>query len=91
MLAEWRVRDPIARLEKHLRDLGWLDDSANAAIQERIRADVSAGVAEAEAARMPPPERALEGVFCGTCHEVPRVEPIWAVKETSAVRPRGNL
>jgi pyruvate dehydrogenase E1 component alpha subunit len=32
---EWAAKDPIARLETHLRDLGLLDDEAAAAIAER--------------------------------------------------------
>jgi len=78
MLAEWRRRDPVARFEKHLRALGWLDDQDNAALEERIRNEIRSGVAEAEAAPMPPPERALEGVFCTGCHQVPKIEPVWS-------------
>ena len=41
--ARWQQRDPIARLEKHLRDSGLLDDEAAARIAEEAEA-FAAGV-----------------------------------------------
>ncbi|MCC5698709.1 thiamine pyrophosphate-dependent dehydrogenase E1 component subunit alpha, partial [Klebsiella pneumoniae] len=37
-VARWQQRDPIARLEKHLRDSGLLDDEAAARIAEEAEA-----------------------------------------------------
>ena len=46
-VAEWRSRDPIARLRSHLVGLGLLDDDADAALRARLRDEVDAAMAQA--------------------------------------------
>jgi TPP-dependent pyruvate/acetoin dehydrogenase alpha subunit len=81
LLAEWRERDPIQRFEQHLCERGWLEEESRRAMEERIAEEIRGAVAEAEAAPMPEPEKALEGVFCEGCHETPRVRPVWAEEQ----------
>lgn len=80
LLAEWRAKDPIARLERELFERGWLDERQKAAIEQRVRDEIRADVEAAERAPMPEGAKALEGVFCEGCHQVPRIEPLWQKK-----------
>jgi TPP-dependent pyruvate/acetoin dehydrogenase alpha subunit len=62
-VAAWKARDPIARLERQLREEGDLDDEALAAIEREIMTALDAAVAFAEASPFPPAEAASEDVF----------------------------
>ena len=57
-LTEWMVKDPIARVEARLRELGVqeFDDSA-------ILDEIQIALARARAGHLPPPERVLNHVF----------------------------
>jgi pyruvate dehydrogenase E1 component alpha subunit len=59
----WARKDPLDRLRKHLVTLGFLDDTADAALEAALSAEIAEVVVEVEA--MPPPARAslVEGVF----------------------------
>ena len=59
----WLRRDPIARLERQLRDQGDLDDAGIAAIEREVVAALEAAVAFAEASPFPLPEQATEDAF----------------------------
>ena len=59
----WLRRDPIARLERQLRDQGDLDDAGMAAIEREVVAALEAAVAFAEASPFPLPEQATEDAF----------------------------
>lgn len=61
--AEWTRRDPIALLERRLRERGWLDDAAAAALLDEIERTVEAAVREALAAPLPDPATLGEHVF----------------------------
>jgi acetoin:2,6-dichlorophenolindophenol oxidoreductase subunit alpha len=59
----WRGRDPIARLERQLKEQGDLDDAGLAAMERDIRGAIEAAVAFAEASPFPLPEQATDDVF----------------------------
>jgi TPP-dependent pyruvate/acetoin dehydrogenase alpha subunit len=62
-VAAWQARDPIARLERQLREQGDLDDAGLAAIEREIVTALDAAAAFAEASPFPRPEAAIEDVF----------------------------
>jgi pyruvate dehydrogenase E1 component alpha subunit len=59
----WQRKDPIALLERQLRDQGELDDSGLQTIEGEIMAALEAAVAFAEASPFPLPEQATDDVF----------------------------
>jgi pyruvate dehydrogenase E1 component alpha subunit/2-oxoisovalerate dehydrogenase E1 component alpha subunit len=60
---EWGKRDPIERFERHLTGEGLATADELAEIEAAISKDLDAEVDFALASEMPPPERALEGVY----------------------------
>jgi TPP-dependent pyruvate/acetoin dehydrogenase alpha subunit len=59
----WRARDPIAQLERQLREQSDLDDAGLEAVERGIAAAIAAAVAFAEASPFPLPDEASEDVF----------------------------
>jgi pyruvate dehydrogenase E1 component alpha subunit len=59
----WIGRDPIAQLERRLRDQGDLDDAELQAMESDIRGALEAAIAFAEASPFPLPEQATDDVF----------------------------
>jgi acetoin:2,6-dichlorophenolindophenol oxidoreductase subunit alpha len=59
----WKRRDPIAQLERQLREQEYLDDAALEAIEREVMGAIEAAVAFAEASPFPLPEQATEDVF----------------------------
>jgi pyruvate dehydrogenase E1 component alpha subunit len=59
----WQRNDPIALLERRLREQGELDDSKLQAIEGQIMDAIEAAVAFAEASPVPLPEQAIDDVF----------------------------
>ena len=59
----WKQKDPIALLERQLRDQGDLDDAARLALEHHVVAAIDAAVAFAEASPFPLPEHATDDVF----------------------------
>jgi len=59
----WQHKDPIALLERQLRDQGDLDDAGMRAIEREVMAAIEAAVAFAEASPFPLPEQATDDVF----------------------------
>src|SRR5436305_2845292 len=62
-LEEWRTKDPIDRFERHLLGKGLATEDELRAIVAKIDAQLNEEVDFALASPMPPPERALEGVY----------------------------
>ncbi len=62
-VAAWTQKDPIALLERQLRDQGDLDDAGLHAIERDVLAALEAAVAFAEASPFPLPEQATDDVF----------------------------
>jgi pyruvate dehydrogenase E1 component alpha subunit len=54
-VAEWGAKDPVLRLERHLRRRGLVDDGALADLEEELTEEVAAAVKEVE--ELPPPAR----------------------------------
>jgi TPP-dependent pyruvate/acetoin dehydrogenase alpha subunit len=59
----WLRRDPIAQLERQLRDQGELDDAGLQSIEGDIRGALERAIAFAEASPFPLPEQAADDVF----------------------------
>jgi pyruvate dehydrogenase E1 component alpha subunit len=59
----WMQRDPIAQLERQLREQGYLDDAELQTMERDIMAALEAAVAFAEASPFPTPEQATEDAF----------------------------
>src|SRR4051812_3236969 len=59
----WKGRDPIALLERQLRDQGELDDAGLRAIESEIMSAIEQAIAFAEASPFPLPEHATDDVF----------------------------
>lgn len=59
----WRALDPITRLGKRLKSLGWADDATLQDLQQEAEREVAGAVAFAEQSPLPNPSEALTGVF----------------------------
>jgi TPP-dependent pyruvate/acetoin dehydrogenase alpha subunit len=59
----WKQKDPIALLERQLRDQGALDDTGLQTIERDVMAALEAAIAFAEASPFPLPEQATHDVF----------------------------
>jgi pyruvate dehydrogenase E1 component alpha subunit len=59
----WQRKDPIALLERRLREQGELDDAGLRAMEGEIARALEAAVAFAEASPFPLPEHATDDVF----------------------------
>jgi pyruvate dehydrogenase E1 component alpha subunit len=59
----WRGKDPIALLERRLRDQGELDDAGLKSMEREILGAIEAAAAFAEASPFPRPEQATDDVF----------------------------
>jgi acetoin:2,6-dichlorophenolindophenol oxidoreductase subunit alpha len=62
-VAAWTQKDPIALLERQMRDQGDLDDAGLQTIERDVMAALEAAVAFAEASPFPLPEQATDDVF----------------------------
>ena len=59
----WQQKDPIALLERALREQGELDDAGLRAMESEVMGALEAAVAYAEASPFPLPEQATDDVF----------------------------
>jgi TPP-dependent pyruvate/acetoin dehydrogenase alpha subunit len=59
----WKRSDPIARLERQLREQGHLDDAGLAAIEREVMDAIAAAISFAEASPFPEPDEATADVF----------------------------
>jgi acetoin:2,6-dichlorophenolindophenol oxidoreductase subunit alpha len=59
----WKRKDPIALLERQMRDQGDLDDAGLQTIERDVMAALEAAIAFAEASPFPLPEQATDDVF----------------------------
>jgi len=62
-IASWKARDPIARFEQHVLDLGVLSAAEIDAIHGRVTTDLDEAVAFAEASPFPDPKDLLVDMF----------------------------
>jgi TPP-dependent pyruvate/acetoin dehydrogenase alpha subunit len=63
LLAEWERRDPILRLEEHMRDRGLLDDAGLSALLARVEAELDEAQAFAEESPYPDGATVRDGVY----------------------------
>jgi 2-oxoisovalerate dehydrogenase E1 component alpha subunit len=59
LVEPWKERDPILRTRRYLVRRGALDDAADTALREEVRAQIQAALAEAEAFPAKPPVESL--------------------------------
>jgi len=59
----WKGKDPIARLERQLKEQGYLDDAGLQSMERDIIGALEAAAAFAEASPFPLPEQATDDVF----------------------------
>ncbi len=59
----WRKRDPILRMEKHLRTIGALDDARKQQLAQRINDDITAAIAEVEPLPLPSRDSLFDDVY----------------------------
>jgi TPP-dependent pyruvate/acetoin dehydrogenase alpha subunit len=64
-LEAWMRKDPIAQLERRLRDQGDLDDAELQSMDREVMAAIERAAAFAEASPFPTPEQATDDVFAG--------------------------
>jgi pyruvate dehydrogenase E1 component alpha subunit/2-oxoisovalerate dehydrogenase E1 component alpha subunit len=65
LVEQWKAKDPLARYEKVLIELGAARQSDFDAIQDRVKREVDAATDEAERSPMPQPHEAALGLFAG--------------------------
>ena len=87
----WRKRDPIARLQKHLLDKGWLTARQNQELIDGVEAQLEADRDFAVSSPMPQPETAAGGVYCENgCHEIKPKYATPKVSMATSVAQRGT-
>ena len=65
VLEEWKKKDPLARFERALLEIGAADPEDFERIQQQVKGEIDAAVEEAERSPMPTPEDAAKGLFAG--------------------------
>jgi TPP-dependent pyruvate/acetoin dehydrogenase alpha subunit len=65
LIEQWKAKDPLARYERVLLELGAATQDDFTRIQERVRHEVDVATDEAERSPMPKPEEATRGLFAG--------------------------
>lgn len=78
-VARWRQRDPIARLERHLRHRGLLDDAGVRDLRATLESEITDALAQVEDLEAPPPRTLAQDVYA----EVP-----WHLRSTHEDPPR---
>jgi pyruvate dehydrogenase E1 component alpha subunit/2-oxoisovalerate dehydrogenase E1 component alpha subunit len=63
IIDEWKAKDPLARYEKVLKELGVAGDDDFAHIQQRVRHEIDTATDEAERSPMPNPADAGRGLY----------------------------
>ncbi len=66
MKQTWAKKDPIQRLEKLILDKKILSRKQIEELEGKVREEVDAAIADAEARPLPPGKEAIEGVYCDT-------------------------
>jgi TPP-dependent pyruvate/acetoin dehydrogenase alpha subunit len=86
----WEKRDPIARFEKFLTNEKLLDAKGIKEIEEKLATLLDKDREFAENSPMPPPELALEGVYC-TGPECHNLQPKWQRDVKELLPPRSSV
>jgi pyruvate dehydrogenase E1 component alpha subunit/2-oxoisovalerate dehydrogenase E1 component alpha subunit len=67
----WRRRDPITRMEKYLRQKGWLSEQENQLLIDSVQKQIEEDRDAADASPYPEGSTAGERVFCDNSVEIP--------------------
>jgi pyruvate dehydrogenase E1 component alpha subunit len=87
LVEPWRKKDPILRLRKFLAGQGFLDEAADARLQESVRDELLRALKEAEAfAAKPPIESLFEDVYAEPLRQ--QREQLLELSEAMAADPR---
>ena len=87
LVEPWKERDPILRIRRFLVRRGALDDTADAALREEVRAQIQAALAEAEAfPPKPPVESLFENVYAEPLRQ--QREQLDELRDAIAADPR---
>jgi pyruvate dehydrogenase E1 component alpha subunit/2-oxoisovalerate dehydrogenase E1 component alpha subunit len=62
-ISPWEEKDPIARFERYLRGLGWLDDETVAGIEAQAKEAAGEAIHAAEAVGPPEPETLFDDIY----------------------------
>jgi len=65
LIEQWKAKDPLARYERALQELGVGAAGDFDAMQQRVKKELDAAVDEAERSPMPAPETASKGLYAG--------------------------
>ena len=65
LIEQWKAKDPLARFERALLEMGAGSQQEFDAIQQRVKLELDAAVDEAERSPMPDPQTAIKGLFAG--------------------------
>jgi TPP-dependent pyruvate/acetoin dehydrogenase alpha subunit len=82
----WKRRDPILRMEKYLKETGWMTDAQIAEMHAEVDRFIDEERAVAEAAPMPEPEEAGTDVYCDNALDIPVKYGEVRVKQASVGR-----
>ncbi|MBI3404356.1 MAG: thiamine pyrophosphate-dependent dehydrogenase E1 component subunit alpha [Acidobacteria bacterium] len=90
MFEHWKARDPITRFGKYLTENKLWTEADRKVIHARVEKEVAAGAQAAEEAPLPPPEMAMEGVYCDgpRCHDM---TPEWKRPIEEVTPPRASV
>ena len=65
VIAQWKAKDPVARFDRALQEMGIASPADLDAMQQRIKQELDAAVDEAERSPMPSPDEAMRGLYAG--------------------------
>jgi TPP-dependent pyruvate/acetoin dehydrogenase alpha subunit len=65
LIEQWKAKDPLARFERALLEMGAGSQSEFDTIQQRVKKELDAAVDEAERSPMPSPDEASKGLYAG--------------------------
>ena len=74
-VAAWEARDPIARYQAYLNELGLLDEAGARALVEQVNAEVAEATRLALERPEPRPETALDHLYAPGTPNAPRLDP----------------
>lgn len=88
MFESWKKRDPLVRYENFLTENKLLDAKSRKEIEARITRELAEDIEFARNSPLPPPELAVQGVYCEGCH---KVEALWVRPKEEVMPPRSSV
>jgi TPP-dependent pyruvate/acetoin dehydrogenase alpha subunit len=90
VLEFWKRRDPIVRMERYMKETGWMTENQIAEMHAEVQRFIDAERAIAEAAPMPAPEEAGTDVYCDNALDIPVKYGEVRVKQANEQRKLGE-